>query len=166
MMKREQVKKRLAIFLFVYFSLFASYYTTNTFTKCVGSLSKSGALNIAKWDVSLNPTSGNTFNIIAGNTSENLEDQTYTFTITNYSDVALSYNIVLSNVPAGVEVIFDNVTYYESSNVVSITNAGSFLTTDLNNTHTHSLTFIAPTGTASVINNEVDIDVDFVQSSL
>ena len=166
MMKREQVKKRLAIFLFVYFSLFASYYTTNTFTKCVGVLDKSGSLSIAKWDVSLNPTTGNTFNIITGNTSENLDDQTYSFTITNNSDVALSYNIVLSNVPTGVEVVYDNVTYYESSNVVTITNAGSFLTTDLNNTHTHSLTFIAPAGTTSVTNNEVDIDVDFVQNSL
>lgn len=165
-MKKDVYRKRLFIFLFVYFALFSSYYMTDTFTKCVGSLNKNGTASVAKWEVLVGSENAETFNIITGNTTENLSDQTYSFNITSNSDVAVDYSIILSNVPTGIQVVFDNVTYYENNNVVTINNAGSFNASDLNNTHTHSFTFIAPVGTEIVKNNDVTIDVDFEQSLL
>ena len=165
-MKKDIYRKRLFIFLFVYFALFSSYYMTDTFTKCVGQLNKGAATSIAKWDVSVDSNDASDYNVIIGNTTQNLESQTYTFTVTSNSEVGVNYSITLSNVPTGVQVIFDNVTYNESNNVVTISNAGSFTASAVNNTHTHSFTFVAPAGVANALNNDVDIDVDFVQSSL
>ena len=166
MMKKEQLKKRIALFVFAYFAIFSSYYTTDTLTKCVGSFSKNGNLSVAQWDVSVNSNSTTNFDVITGNTSENLENQTYTFSITSNSEVGITYSITLSNVPSGVQVIFDNNTYNESNNIVTINNAGSFNASDINSTHNHSFTFIAPAGTTAVMNNEVTIDVDFIQKAL
>ena len=165
-MRKETIKKRLMLFIFVYFALFSSYYTTNTFTRYVGVLSKIASTAVAKWDVSVSSNASTNYDVIVGNTTDNLQNQTYTFSVTSNSEVGVNYNIILSNVPTGVQVIFDNVTYYETNNVVTINNAGSFDAGDLNNTHTHTFTFIAPAGTSTVSDNEVDIDVDFVQKSL
>lgn len=166
-MKKDIYRKRLFIFLFVYFALFSSYYMTDTFTKCVGQLNKDAATSIAKWDVSLASTSLNSIDVIRGNTTDNLEGQTYSIDVTCESDVGVNYSIVLGNIPTGVRVVLDGTdTYYENNNVITISNAGSFDVGDLDSTHTHSLTFIAPEGTATVLNNSVTVDVSFVQKNL
>lgn len=166
-MKKDIYKKRLFVFLFVYFALFSSYYMTDTFTKCVGSLNKNGTASVAKWDVSLASSSINSIDVISGNTTDNLEGQTYSLDVTCESEVGVDYAIVLGNIPTGVRVVLDGTdTYYESNNVITISNAGSFDVGDLDSTHTHSLTFIAPEGTAAISNNNVTVDVSFVQKSL
>lgn len=164
-MEKDIYRKRLFIFLFIYFALFSSYYTTDTFTKCVGLLNKSASASIAKWDVSVDSNDSTNFDIVSGNTSEGLENQTCSISITSNSEVGVNYNIIMSNIPTGVQVIFENNIYNETNNIVTINNAGSIDAGD-NSVHYHSLTFIAPSGTAAVSNNEVTIDIDFIQKSL
>ena len=164
MMKNEYIRHRIVIFLFVYFSLFSSYYITDTFTKSVGTLEKNGNISVAKWNVSADSSSETNLNIIVGNSTDNLENQTYTLDVTSTSQVGVDYSIVLSNIPTGIRVLFDNSEYYdENNNIINISNAGSFDADDINTTHKHYLTFIASSNMHTIFNNEVIIDVNFTQ---
>ena len=164
-MKKDKVKDRFLIFLFVYFAFFASYYMTDTLTKCIGSLSKGGQLEVAKWDISADSSGSSNLDILPG--SSDLSSQTYNLSVTSLSQVGVDYSIVLSNVPTGIEILFDNVdSYYESNNIISIPNAGSFIANDSNSTHNHTITFIAPSNTTPITDNDVNIDINFTQKTL
>ena len=138
-----------------------------SFAKYADDINKNGEISIAKWDVSVGDSDIDTINVLAGNTTDNLDKQTYTLNVTSESEVGVDYTILLGGIPTGVKVILDGVkTYSEENNIVVIDNAGTFDAVDYNSTHTHSLTFVAPDGVLPVFNNEVSIDVLFVQKDL
>ena len=163
-MKKRKLKKKFVVFFSLYFVLLISYFTIYTFSKYVGTINKQGNINIAKWDVSILDNEDSTINIVSGNTSENLNQQSYILSVKSASEVSNYYSIILTNVPSGVRVILDdNETYYESNNLILIKNAGSFTANDSDSIHNHKLTFIAPRTSEDISNQKIDLKVTFMQ---
>lgn len=162
---RIRLKRKFIIFLAVYAVLFTSYFSMRTFSKYTGRLDdKTGSMDVAKWSVSMDTTGSNSnLSLISGN---NTASQTYTLSVTSTSEVALSCSLVATNVPNGVKINIGSSTVQESSGQITIDNFGSFDASDQNSTKNYTLTFIAPIGTASVSNHEIDMDVICVQKQL
>ena len=120
-----------------------------------------GASNstIAQWSVSLDSvTDGNSFNIIAGNTSVD-----YSLKVKSVSEVSCSYAIIVSNVPNDVRASLDDGDPKSpSSNVVTFNNVGSFIIGNGIDERIHKLSFSAPIE-SSVNNNQINIQVLFTQ---
>lgn len=157
---KRRLKKKFIVFLFIYFILFTSYFTFSTVAKYAGEISRTNQISVARFSVN---ATGNNANIdmIAGNGGSSL---TYTVTITNTSEVATNYSIMLTNVPTGVKVKLDNGSYMSgTNNEISFNNAGTFAPNDSNSTRTHTLTFMAEIGTATQSNASIGLDVVFTQ---
>ena len=120
-----------------------------------------GASNssIAQWSVALDSvTEGNSFNIIAGNTSID-----YSVKVESASEVSCSYSIIVSNVPNDVRVSLDDGdTKTPSSNVVTFDNSGSFIIGNGITERIHKLSFSAPIE-SNTNNNQINIQVLFTQ---
>jgi len=113
-------------------------------------------VDIAKWNVSI--TGSDDFELVAGDESKN-----YELTVTNRSDTASNYTIVLKNVPSGVVVKMGNNTQ---------TSVGEDLHFDIdsplaiNSSESHSLIFTAPLDIAMATDNEdneITASVQFTQ---
>lgn len=166
-MKKRRLKKKFVVFFSLYFMLLTLYLAVVTFSKYIGSIEKEKSVGIAKWDIQLSEDSNSTIDVILGNSTENLETQSYVFTITNTSEVASTYSIKLTNVPDNLQVIVDNdETYNEENNEIVINELSSFDAGDLNSVHNHTLTFIAPQGTEEIENQEIDLEVTLKQVEL
>lgn len=115
-----------------------------------------GEILLATWDVSLNQTGVNDSLTVVPETY----NPTYTLNITSQSQIDIRYTVVISNLPAGVEVSIDNGTFRSPvNNTISFADVGTILYSDNEKTKTHTLTFKANSN-ATVINNQtVDIDV-------
>lgn len=119
----------------------------------------SKTIDVAEWDVSLNQ------NGVSGNmliTEGDSNGGTYTLNVVSNSEVDVTYDIIISNIPSGVQVKLDNRSFEPQSSSVTISNAGTILYGDGPNTHT--LTFKANNGATLVNNQQVNIDVDFKQN--
>lgn len=125
------------------------------------STSSSNTIEPAAWSVSLNQTgvSGN-MQLTAGDTT----GSSYTLRVVSNSEVDTVYDIIVSNIPSGVQVKLDNGTYQQpQSNTVTFTSAGTILYGAQSNENTHTLTFKADSGATLVNNQTVTINVDFKQ---
>lgn len=109
-----------------------------------------------------------TFSVsMAGNENDAslIEDNstfTKTVTVTNNSEVDVTYSIIISNLPTGMQVSLDNGSYVtETSNQITFTNVGTVLYggSPVN----HSLKFNAPLNVSEVSNQAIDINVEFEQ---
>ena len=116
------------------------------------------SLDAAIWDVSLNQNGVNgSVQVTKGDANGN----TYTLNVVNDSEVDVVYDIIVSNIPNGVQVKLDNGSFEPQSSTVTISNAGTISYGGSPNTHT--LTFKA-NNSASVVNNHtINIDVEFKQ---
>ena len=125
-----------------------SMYKSNT--------NANGTLVLAEWDVSLNQTGvNNSLTVVSGGAND-----TYTLNIRSLAEVDVKYTIVISNLPAGVEVALDNGSFQSQvSNTITFTNVGTILYTDVNKTKSHLLTFKAVSGTTAVNAQAVNINV-------
>lgn len=114
----------------------------------------------ADWNVSLNQTGiDDHLSVVTGSNTA-----TYDLRVTSNSKVDVVYTVVISNLPAGVEVSFDSGAFQSQvNNTVSFTDVGTILYSDVNKTKTHTLTFKALAGATSITDKEVDIDVTFRQ---
>lgn len=166
-MKRRRLKKKFVIFFSLYFILLISYLVSFTFSKFTSSINKTSTLEVAKWDVSISGESNVSLNVISGNTTENLETQSYILSVTSVSEVSSKYSIKISNLPDGVQISIDNGEILTSNNnEIEIEDVGSFMANDLNTTHNHTITFMALDSVEETINQQIDIDVIFTQDSL
>ena len=119
----------------------------------------SKVVDAATWDVSLNQTGINgNVQVTKGDTNGN----TYTLNVVSSSEVDVTYDIIVSNIPSGVQVKLGNGSFEQESSTVTFTNAGTILYGAGPNTHT--LTFKANNNATLVNNHTVTIDVDFKQN--
>ena len=123
------------------------------------SSTSTNAFDAANWSVSLNQTgiSGNVL-VTEGDTN----GSTYTLNVVSNSEVDVTYDIIISNIPSGVQVKLGNGSFAPQSSTVTFSNAGTISYGDGPNTHT--LTFKANNGATIVNNQQVNIDVDFKQN--
>lgn len=119
-----------------------------------------GELISANWNVSLNQDGVNNYlSVIPGS-----HNASYNLNVTSNSKVDVVYTVIISNLPAGVEVSFDGGSFVSQiNNTVTFTDIGTILYSDSVKTKTHVLTFKALTGSVLTTDKEVDIDVTFRQ---
>lgn len=129
-----------------------------------GAIQKTGELHVAEWNVDVVSASSGSMVLDAGGNA-----QTYLLTVTNDSEVASSYAIKVSNVPAGVKLGLDISSNSDlvtpTGGEATFTNTGGDLSyISPNNTRSHTLTVVAEP-TANVTQSGVDmaINVQFVQ---
>ena len=95
--------------------------------------------------------------------------QDYRLTVTNNSEVAVIYTIIIKNLPSGVKVGIDDGTLQnqDANNQVQFTNNSLYTlaASGANRSATHKLTFAAPLGTAEVTNQGINVEVIFIQKN-
>lgn len=150
-----------AMFLLICVILFTLSQVNNAKSKYQAQSNGTSLTSVARWNVSVTPvTVDNVFNMVAGNSLP----VDYTVRVTNNSEVASSYSIIVSNIPEGARVLLDGETEGNIENrMVTFTNAGAFGAGDANTYNDHTLTFITPLETNAVTNNSIDIQVLFTQ---
>lgn len=119
----------------------------------------SSSVSTALWDVSITPDINNSLQL-----TPNGSDGSYTLTVTNDSEVDVEYQIVVSNIPSGVQVKLDNGYYQQQASTVTFDNAGTIDYDDNDGYATHTLYFRANSGATTVNNQSVTVDVIFKQN--
>ena len=123
------------------------------------SSSSTKTIDAADWNVSLNQSGvSGTVQITEGDAIGG----TYTLNVASSSEVDVTYDIIISNIPNGVQVKLGNGLFQPQSSTVTFSNAGTISYGAGSNTHT--LTFKANNGATIVNNQQVNIDVDFKQN--
>ena len=123
------------------------------------SSSSTKTIDAADWNVSLNQSGvSGTVQITEGDANGG----TYTLNVISNSEVDVTYDIIISNIPSCVQVKLGNWSFQTQSSTVTFSNAGIINYGDGPNTHT--LTFKANNGATIVNNQQVNIDVDFKQN--
>ena len=160
--KRRRLKKKPIICLILILVLFS-----NTFmlSKYVSAINGVASTDVGKFDVSIitSDNASDTLSMLSGTT-----EATYIVKVTSNSEVATSYEIILSNVPDGLQVSLDNGLYQTPVNS-TITFAGNncsnciFSSNSLTTEHTHTLKFFDPLSSSNAGVNSINIDVEFTQ---
>ena len=163
MRKRYRLKKKPVICLLLIITIIVS----NSFflSKYTSSIAGTSRKDVAKFDVSISTSdnASDTLNMLSGTT-----EATYIVKVTSRSEVTSTYEIVLSNVPNGLQVSLDNGTYQTPVNS-TVTFSGincSGCSFDLNSNvteHTHTLKFFDPLSSSNSGTNSINIDVEFSQ---
>ena len=158
---RVTITRRILTFLCIYFVLFATNYSMSTFSRYQSDGVSNASAGVAKWEVSVNQTSAsNTLNIVSG---DNVA-QSYKIKVESNSDVTVSYNIILSNLPDEIMVSLDGGTYQTPvNNEITFTNVGIFAVSDTTKEREHILYFKAPIDSDIPSTNEIDVDVKLIQ---
>ena len=156
------MKKRLVKPLILVVAIPLVFYTIHTFAIFRKSGSATGTLTAATWSVTRSQSqSGDSIDLTPGVATDN-----YTLTVQSQSEVNITYSIIISNLPTGVEVDIDNSGNYRqaSSGTITISPAGTINYNDSTKIKTHTLTFRATSGASLVTAQEIDIDVEFKQT--
>ena len=127
-------KKNLIVIALVFLVAISVYLVPKAVAIFRSSASGTGDIELAKWEVSLNPDpADNSMDLVSGVTNDS-----YTLTITSLSEVDIDYTIVVDNLPDGVEVKLDAGTFQTPTNSkVTFSNAGSILYNDSSKVKTH-----------------------------
>lgn len=122
---------------------------------------RNGDIDIAEWNVSVDSDDDENVSVVAG---DNVA-QEYSFNINNGSEVASTYSVTVSGVPAGVKVGIDgdNDLHNPSEGVVVFSDAGEL---DAGETKIRTIRFVATFDASKSANNNISIDVDFTQKEL
>ena len=145
----------------LFFIIFFGFCTLHTFALYRNSKGSSGSMVTATWNVTRSQSqSGDSLEVYAGG-----ETDSYTLTVQSNSEVDVKNNIIIDNLPSGVEVDIDNTGYLTpTAGVLTIENNNTVINyNDAVKTKTHVLTFKAEAGSTLVDNQEIDIDVEFRQ---
>lgn len=155
-------KRKYVIFLVLYFIFFSFYFTSNTLSKYIGRSYGNGSITTAKWEIGIDDGGAQkNFSIISG------DSVNYTLIVKSSSEVANTYTITLSNVPADVLVSIDGNTPMTPTNgIVAFPNEFSFDASTSEVTRSHTLSFNTTPQTNAVTNNEIGIQVNFVQDEI
>ena len=121
-----------------------------------------GSVTASSWNVNLNQGGVNgTLSVIRGGA-----DGEYTINVESNSEVDTTYDIVISNIPSGVQVKLGTTGNYETptDGTYTFTDVDTILYSDLSHQKTHTLYFKAGSGATLVDNQTVTIDVVFRQA--
>ena len=155
-MKNKSLK--ILILCIILISVFCAVQTFAIFRK---NASGAGSIDTATWSVTRSVSgTGDSIDITAGSTTDN-----YILTVQSNPEVDVIYSIIISNLPAEVEVDLDNSgNYRQSSNgTIIISPAGTINYNDATKVKNHTLTFRATNSATPIENHEIDIDVEFKQ---
>ncbi len=159
------MRKKIIVIILLPVLILLTLHAMKTFGLLRSSGSATGSLPTAKWVVTRNQSaSTDSIEVIPGQSTD-----TYTLTVTSASEVDVKYTVIVSNLPAGVEVQLDDGTFQTPSNgTIRLTKSGGVTGTinynDSVKTKTHILTFRATSGAQTISNQEIDIDVEFKQT--
>ena len=150
-------KKKILILILIFISLvFVSLSVpfSKAIFKSLGSSTSN--MTASKWEVSLNQTGiNNNVSLVSGVGTED-----FTLKVRSNSEVDAKYSIVIGNIPSGVEISLDGGNYATPTDgTITFTNAGTILYSSNNKEKTHTLTFRTGTGTSTVSNRELTVDV-------
>ncbi|MCR5185611.1 MAG: hypothetical protein K6D97_00645 [Clostridia bacterium] len=160
--RRTTIVRRFSNFVFLYLVLFTIHFSMITMSKYTATSIGSGSTSVAKWEVSADNTiSSKNISLVAGNTT-----QDYKVKVTSTSEVANTYSIVITDIPNDVKVSLDGVESTPEGNLITFTNAGSFLANDINKIHEHTLKFDAPLESNAINNAQLNLDIIFVQNEI
>jgi len=139
----------LVVSFFVVNGALAIYRSTTTPT---------GSLALASWDVSLQQSGvSNYISIVPGDATSTAD---YTLNVRNLSEVDIIYSVIISDVPSGVSISFDNGAFVpETNNQVIFNEVGTIHYSDQNKTKTHTLTFKGDYTAAYATDEEVNVNV-------
>lgn len=158
-MKKKMIKRNLwiAIFLVVVAAIF---FISPSYAIFKNSASSQSGITTADWIVSLEQEGiSDEVTVIPG-----MANGTYTLKVKSLSLVDVKYDIIIRNLPSGVDVSIDGVNYPSVSNgTATISNAGTILHNAQDKTNTHTLTFRGANNATIVNDQEVTIDVDVQQ---
>ena len=160
--RKETTKKRISLFILVYFVFLTAYLSVSTLSKYVGSVEGDGTVQIAKWDVSARSDSNDVMNIISGGTTES-----YNIIVKSTSDVGCTYSVVVTNIPNNVTLSLDghNPDTHVGDEAI-FNNVGRFDAGSNGTEVKHVLKVSANIDATQVTENEISIDVTFVQDSI
>ena len=160
----KEKKKKIISLLIIYFVFLTFSFSIYTLSKYAGTVSKRATVEVALWDVELDTTvtPSDDLDIVSGTTT-----QIYKLKVKSQSEVATTYDVVLKNVPSGVQVKIDGGSYKSaSSNKITFSNVGEFDASSANRQREHTLTFKAPLGTSEITDHEIDLEVKFTQKEI
>ena len=156
------MKNNIVKVLIFFIGISLVFCAAHTFALMRNSTSGNGSLDAATWSVTRNHSqSGDSIEIYPGGATDS-----YTLTVQSNSEVDVLYKILISNLPAGVQLDIDNTGYLppDANGNLTIENANTVINyNDSPRTKTHILTFRATAGTSLVTDQEIDIDVEFRQ---
>ncbi len=154
--KKRRLKKKFVIFFSIYFVLFATFLVMKTYAKFSGTINKNGEMSVAKWDVSANLPEGSY-------TVEPVGDYTFNITVTSNSDVALTYDIKITNTSINSFVSLDGSKFSDCGNTYTFKNVGTIDANATDKTKHHTLKFIATPDVIEYTDRPVKIEVIFKQ---
>ena len=161
-LKKKTIRRRLIIFVLVYLIFITAYLSVNTLSKYVGISSGSGNIQVAKWEVSAISDSEDTMNIIAENTTA-----AYEVKISSTSEVGCTYSILIENVPDGVKIkIDDESAIAPSDGTITFENCGHFDANSQGTVLTHTLTVEADVSAGEINDEELNVDITFIQDNI
>ena len=156
------MKNNIVKVLIFFIGISLVFCAAHTFALMRNSTSGNGSLDAATWSVTRNHSqSGDSIEIYPGGATDS-----YTLTVQSNSEVDVLYKILISNLPAGVQVDIDNTGYLppDANGNLTIENANTVINyNDAVKTKNHILTFKAAAGASLVTDQEIDIDVEFRQ---
>ena len=149
-MKNKRIILSIIVILFVFCGAlsFALYRKSGQGT---------GTIDAATWSISRSQNGGS-LEVMPGYTTAD-----YTLTVSSASEVDVIYTVIISNLPAEVEVALDGVYQPQQNNEIVFDDAGTINYNDSVKTKTHTLTFRAAANAQPVTEQDVDIDVEFRQ---
>ena len=146
----DKKTKTIVISLILSFFLISTSYAIYR-----NARSGSGTVALAQWSVTLDQNGiGNNLTVVPG-----VADATYTLKVKSLSDVDVTYDVIVSNLPAGISISIDdtdNTKFVEENNGIAIIeNAGVIRYNAANKTNTHSLIFRGTNNANEFVNNKV-----------
>lgn len=158
-MKKMDIKKDLLIAI-VLFGMTALFFVPSTYAIFKNTTQSSSDIVSAEWVVSLEQDGiSDNATVVPG-----IENGTYTLKVKSLSLVDVKYDIVISQLPNGVDVSIDGVNYPPvSDGTVTFQNAGTILHSSQEKINTHTLTFRGADNATIVDNQVVKVDVNAQQ---
>ena len=144
--------KKLIVILFI----LALFIVRSTFSLFRDSLAGTSTVVSADWNVTLEQTGVNNNLLVVPGQSV----ATYTINVKNLSDVDATYDVVLTNVPSGIEASVDGTNFTRVSNgTITINDVGTILYNDEDHMDSKTITFRGVSDATPVSNQEVTINV-------
>ena len=144
------------IIIILLFFILCIMITPITYSQFKSNGDATGAIQGASWSVAINGSNDN-INLTSGKT-----EIPYTLTLTNSSEVDVTYSIILTNLPEGIAAKLDGGSYVEEeNNQIVFNNAGniSYNSVPIN----RIITFKALLDADEVSQHDFNIDVEFKQ---
>lgn len=154
------MKKKLMYVTFPFFILISICLIPFIFSIFRNVMAGAGSLITASWNVALDTTgNGSSIDIVPGSLNG-----VYTINVSSNSEVDVTYSIIVSDLPQGVQVSLDSGGYVTpTNNTITFSSVGVINYSDVSKQRQHILTFKANQGTSELLDNEINIDVKFQQ---